>query len=189
LPQFDLKREQMRPRLQINGLGWASAYLGESEKGNQSQEMQGWRRADTSVCLVGSESKGMSDCTWVEKLPQALWPLLREAIAGFLYSCTGQSVDVRAVVIDLVACDQEICPGCSRVRPDAYPKVVGNFVIRDGDVCILVRDFDPASLTVGIVQVDLTIDDLVRVDQQDVLFSMSICPPGHRPLQVSNSAT
>ena len=107
----------------------------------------------------------MSDCTWVEKLPQALWPLLREAIAGFLNPCA-EDVKAPAVVVDLVACDQEICPGCSRVRPDAYPKVVGNFVIRDGDVCILVRDFDPPCLTVGIVQVDLTIDDLVRVDQQ-----------------------
>ena len=92
--------------------------------------------------------------------------LLREAIAGFLNPRAREQVKIGAVVVDLVAADDEICPGYSRVRPDAYPKVVGDYVIRYRDVCILVRDFDPASLTGGIVQVDLTIDDLVRVDQQ-----------------------
>jgi len=108
----------------------------------------------------------MSDCTWVEKLPQTLWPLLREAIAGFLNPCGIAQVHVDAVVVDLVAADDEICPGCSGIRPDAYPEVLGDYVIRDRDVCILVRDFDPAGLAGGIVQVDLTIDDLVRVDEQ-----------------------
>jgi hypothetical protein len=107
----------------------------------------------------------MSDCTWVEKRPQTLWALLREAITCFL-NPYAEELQVLPVVIDLVACDQEICLSCPGVRPDALPEIVGNFVIRDGDVCILARDFDPFGLTGGIVQVDLTIDDLVRVDQQ-----------------------
>lgn len=92
--------------------------------------------------------------------------LRSEAISQFLYSGAIESGDISAIVVDLVASDTEICPGCPRVRRDAYSEVVGDYVIRDGDVCILVRDFDPAGLTAGIVQVDLTINDLVRVDQQ-----------------------
>jgi len=104
--------------------------------------------------------------------------LLREAIAGFLNPCAIEQAHVDAVVVDLVTADDEICSGCSRVRPDAYPKVVGDYVIRDRDVRILVRDFDPASLTVGIVQVDLTIDDPVRVDQQGSVVQHVYLPAG-----------
>jgi hypothetical protein len=70
------------------------------------------------------------------------------------------------LLLDLISRDQKICPRYSRVGPDTYPKVVGDFVIGDDDVCILFRDFDPASLTGGIVQINLAIDDLIGVDHQ-----------------------
>ena len=82
----------------------------------------------------------------------------------FLNPCAGEPVQVRAVVIDLVARDVEIRahrPGVSR---DAGPKVVCDYVVRDRDVLIWVRAFDSVRLPVRIVQVDLTIDDLARVD-------------------------
>jgi len=59
-----------------------------------------------------------SNDSGVEKRPQPRWPLLREAIAGFL-NPRAVNVNASAVVIYLVACDQEICSGCPRVRPDA----------------------------------------------------------------------
>ena len=100
---------------------------------------------------------------------QRMGPLKRrslrsETVARFLNSYAGDEINVSAVVIDFVARDQEISPQCPGIRPDAIPEVIRNFVVRDSDVLILIPDFDPACLAGRIVQIDLSIEDLVRVD-------------------------
>ena len=85
-----------------------------------------------------------------EKFPlhrsDSLWPLLREAIAQFLNPSTGEPVKVRAVVIDLIARDLEIRARGSRVRRNASPEIIRDFIVRDCDVLIWIRDFTPVGL-------------------------------------------
>src|SRR5580700_1853413 len=57
--------------------------------------------------------------------------LLREAIAQFLNPSAGEPVNVRAIVIDLVACDLEIHARGPRVRRNASPEIIRDFVVRD----------------------------------------------------------
>jgi len=86
---------------------------------------------------------------------------LRKAIAQFLNPSAGEPVKVRAIVIDLIARDLEIRARGSRVRRNASPEIIRDFVIRDRDVLIWICDFNPVGLAGRIVQVDLPIDDLV----------------------------
>ena len=90
--------------------------------------------------------------------------LLREAIAQFLNPSAGEPVEVRAIVIDLVACDLEVHARGSGVRRDARPEIVRDFVVRDRDVLIGCA-ISIAFAWARIVQIDLTTDDLVGVNQ------------------------